>query len=142
MTGLAIIMSGSHNTSELKGVMITMDAFDYGLPFSERVSSFILMSCLAVFAFTTILGWNYYSERCLSYLTGANKKIASIYRWIYIAAVFIGPYLAVEAVWNIADIFNGLMAIPNVIAIILLSGVVSSETKDYLARLKEGKVKE
>lgn len=142
MTGLAIIMSGSHNTAELKGVMITMDAFDYGLPFSERVSSFILMSCLAVFAFTTILGWNYYSERCLSYLTGANKYVAGIYRWVYIAAVFIGPYLAVEAVWNLADIFNGLMAIPNVVAIILLSGVVSSETKDYLARLKAGKVEE
>ena len=142
MTGLAIIMSGSHNTAELKGVMITMDAFDYGLPFSERVSSFILMSCLAVFAFTTILGWNYYSERCLSYLTGANKYVAGIYRWVYIAPVFIGPYLAVEAVWNLADIFNGLMAIPNVVAIILLSGVVSSETKDYLARLKAGKVEE
>ena len=142
MTGLAIIMSGSHNTADLKGVMITMDAFDYGLPFSERVSSFILMACLAVFAFTTILGWNYYSERCLSYLTGANKKVTAIYRWVYIAAVFIGPYLAVEAVWNLADIFNGLMAIPNVIAIILLSGVISSETKDYLTRLKEGKIKE
>ena len=142
MTGLAIIMSGSHNTSRLKGVMITMDAFDYGLPFSEKISSFILMSCLAVFAFTTILGWNYYSERCLSYLTGASRKVTAIYRWIYIAAVFIGPYLAVEAVWNIADIFNGLMAIPNVIAIIMLSGVVSAETKDYLARLKAGKVSE
>ncbi len=142
MTGLAIIMSGSHNTSELKGVMITMDAFDYGLPFSGRVSSFILMSCLTVFAFTTILGWNYYSERCLSYLTGASKRVTNIYRWIYIAAVFTGPYLTVEAVWNIADIFNGLMAIPNVTAIILLSGVVSSETKDYFARLKSGKVRE
>lgn len=142
MTGLAIIMSGSHNTSELKGVMITMDAFDYGLPFSERVSSFILMACLAVFAFTTILGWNYYSERCLSYLTGASKKMTDIYRWIYITAVFIGPYLTVEAVWNIADIFNGLMAIPNVIAVIMLSGVISSETKDFFKRLKEGRVKE
>ena len=142
MTGLAIIMSGSHNTSELKGVMITMDAFSYGLPFSERISSFILMACLAVFAFTTILGWNYYSERCLSYLAGSGARITKAYRWIYIAAVFIGPYLTVEAVWNIADIFNGLMAIPNVIAIILLSGVISSETKDYLIRLKEGKVKE
>ena len=142
MTGLSIIMSGSHNTAELKGVMITMDAFDYGLPFSERVSSFILMACLAVFAFTTILGWNYYSERCLSYLTGASKKTTDIYRWIYIAAVFIGPYLTVEAVWNLADIFNGLMAVPNVVAIILLSGVVTAETKDYFKRLKEGKVKE
>jgi len=140
MTGLAIIMSGSHNTSELKGVMITMDAFDYGLPFSERVSSFILMASLAVFAFTTILGWNYYSERCLSYLTGPSRKVTAVYRWVYIAAVFIGPYLTVEAVWNTADIFNGLMAIPNVVALILLSGVVTSETKDYFERLKNGKV--
>ena len=63
-----------------------------------------------------------------------------VYRWIYVAAVCIGPYLTVEAVWNLADIFNGLMAIPNVIALIMLSGVVASETKDYLRRLKEGKV--
>ncbi|MBO5572206.1 MAG: alanine:cation symporter family protein [Ruminococcus sp.] len=142
MTGLAIIISGSHNKPELQGVMITMDAFDYGLPFSEKISSFILMACLSVFAFTTILGWNYYSERCLSYLTGANARITKAYKWIYIAAVFVGPYLTVEAVWNMADIFNGLMALPNVIAIIMLSGVVASETKDYLTRLKEGKVKE
>ena len=142
MTGLAIIMSGSHGTAELKGVMITMDAFAYGLPFSERISSFILMASLAVFAFTTILGWNYYSERCLSYLTGGSLKAAAVYRWVYILAVFIGPYLTVEAVWNLADIFNGLMALPNIIAIILLSGVVSAETKDYLARLKAGKIKE
>lgn len=142
MTGLAIIMSGSHNTAGRKGVMITMDAFAYGLPFSERISSFILMTSLAVFAFTTILGWNYYSERCLSYLTGGSKKATAVYKWIYIFAVFIGPYLTVEAVWNLADVFNGLMALPNVIAIILLSGVVSSETKDYLARLKTGAVRE
>ena len=100
------------------------------------------MACLAVFAFTTILGWNYYSERCLSYLTGARSWLTKIYKWIYIAAVFVGPYMTVEAVWNLADIFNGLMAIPNVIALILLSGVVASETKDYLERLKNGSVRE
>lgn len=142
MTGLSIIMSGSHAKEGLQGVMITMDAFDYGLPFAERISSFILMACLAVFAFTTILGWNYYSERCLSYLTGARSWLTKIYKWIYIAAVFVGPYMTVEAVWNLADIFNGLMAIPNVIALILLSGVVASETKDYLERLKNGSVRE
>ncbi len=141
MSGLAIVMAGSHEKG-LEGVAITTDAFRYGLPFPEKVSSFILMVCLAIFAFTTILGWNYYSERCLSYLTGSNKKITVIYRWVYIAAVFIGPYLAVEAVWNMADIFNGLMAIPNVTALILLSGVVKSETKDYFTRLSQGKVKE
>lgn len=137
MTGLAIIMSGSHNTAELKGVMITMDAFAYGLPFSERVSSFILMACLAVFAFTTILGWNYYSERCLSYLTGAKKHVTAIYRWLFIAAVFIGPYMAVEAVWNLADIFNGLMALPNVVALTMLSGIVAAESGGLRIRKKK-----
>ncbi|MDE6086885.1 MAG: sodium:alanine symporter family protein [Oscillospiraceae bacterium] len=141
MTGLAIVMAGSYE-KDLEGVQITTDAFCYGLPFPERISSFLLMLCLAVFAFTTILGWNYYSERCLSYLVGkSDPKITVIYRWIYVAAVFIGPYLTVEAVWNIADIFNGLMALPNVIALIGLSGVVSKETKDYLERLKSGKIK-
>ena len=141
MTGLSIVMAGSHEKG-LEGVSITTDAFSYGLPFPERVSSFILMVCLAVFAFTTILGWNYYSERCLSYLTGSKKAIRNAYKWLYIAAVFVGPYLTVKAVWMLADIFNGLMALPNVIALILLSGVVSKETKDFLTRLKEGKVKD
>ena len=141
MTGLSIVMAGSY-AKDLKGVAITTDAFRYGLPFPEKVSAFILMACLAVFAFTTILGWNYYSERCLAYLTGSNKTAAMLFRLLYVAAVFIGPYLTVEVVWNLADIFNGLMAIPNVTALIYLSGVVSSETKDYLKRLKAGKVPE
>ena len=141
MTGLSIVMAGSY-AKDLKGVTITTDAFRYGLPFPEKVSAFILMACLAVFAFTTVLGWNYYSERCLAYLTGSNKTAAKLFRLLYVAAVFIGPYLTVEVVWNLADIFNGLMAIPNVTALIYLSGVVSSETKDYLKRLKAGKVPE
>ena len=141
MTGLSIVIAGSHKKG-LEGVAITTDAFVYGLPFPEKVSSFILMVCLAIFAFTTILGWNYYSERCLSYITGSRKKITVAYRWLYVAAVFIGPYLTVEAVWNIADIFNGLMALPNIVALLALSGVVASETKDYLTRLKNGNVKE
>ena len=140
MTGLSIVMAGSYKKG-LEGVAVTTDAFKNGLPFPGKVSAFILMVCLAVFAFTTILGWNYYSERCLSYLIGGtNKSVSFIFRIIYIAAVFIGPYLTVQAVWNIADIFNGLMAIPNVISLILLSGVVAKETKDYLARLKKGEV--
>ena len=142
MTGLAIVMAGSFE-KDLQGVGITMDAFRYGLPFPEKVSAFILMACLAVFAFTTILGWNYYSERCLAYLIGGSRKtVTTIYRWIYIAAVFIGPYLTVEAVWNMADIFNGLMALPNVTALLLLSGVTASETRSYLTRLKDGSIRE
>ena len=92
------------------------------------------MVCLMFFAFTTILGWNYYSERCLAYLTGSGKKITFAFRLLYIAAVFIGPYLTVAAVWNIADIFNGLMALPNVIALIALSGIVAKETKEYFKK--------
>lgn len=132
MTGLTIVISGCLNTNpELEGVEITNAAFNYGLPFPPKVSSFLLMACLMFFAFTTILGWNYYSERCLAYLTGSGKKITFAFRLLYIAAVFIGPYLTVAAVWNIADIFNGLMALPNVIALIALSGIVAKETKEY-----------
>lgn len=137
MTGLAIVMAGSYEKEGLEGVAVTTDAFKQGLPFPERVSSFMLMCCLAVFAFTTILGWNYYSERCLCYLTGAKKGIVAAYKVIYIGFVFIGPYLAVDAVWKTADIFNGLMALPNIVALVCLSGTVQAETKDYFRRLKE-----
>ena len=96
------------------------------------------MLCLVFFAFTTILGWDYYSERCLEYLSGGNMKHVKIYRWLYIFAVFIGPYMTVSAVWTIADIFNGLMAIPNMIAIFALNGVIVKETKDFFQRHKNG----
>lgn len=138
MTGLSIVMAGSWE-KDLKGVEITVDAFRYGLPFGEKAPPLILMTCLAFFAFTTILGWNYYSERCLSYLVGSKPAVTKVYRWVYVAAVFIGPYLTVEAVWNLADIFNGLMALPNVAALLALSGVTAAETKDFLQCLKDGK---
>ncbi|MDE6776055.1 MAG: sodium:alanine symporter family protein [Ruminococcus sp.] len=138
LTGLTIVISGCiEKNPELQGVEITNAAFAYGMPFSEKVSSFILMMCLMFFAFTTILGWNYYSERCLSYLTNSNKTITVAFRILYIAAVFIGPYMTVAAVWNIADIFNGLMALPNIVALIALSGVVSKETKEYFSKFKK-----
>lgn len=132
MTGISIIIAGSWANPELEGVAITMDAFGQGIRFLDpHVSEFILMICLVFFAFTTILGWNYYSERCLEYLTNRKQGVVKAYRWIYVLAVFIGPYLTVEAVWTIADIFNGLMAIPNIIALIALSGVVARETNAY-----------
>ena len=136
MTGLCIVVTGSWNVG-LEGVAVTTHAFQNGLPFDPKIASFILMICLVFFAFTTILGWDYYGERCLEYFSGGNQKAVLIYRWLYILAVFFGPYMTVEAVWNIADIFNGLMAFPNLIAIFALSGVVCKETKDYFKRLKE-----
>ena len=138
LTGLSIILTGAWKVKGLEGVAVTTYAFQKGLPFPAEVSAFILMLCLVFFAFTTILGWDYYSERCLEYLSGGNMKHVTIYRWLYIFAVFIGPYMTVSAVWTIADIFNGLMAIPNMIAIFALNGVIVKETKDFFQRHKNG----
>lgn len=134
MTGLTIVITDTWNIG-LDGVDVTTKAFQIGLPFAPAVSSFILMVCLVCFAFTTILGWDYYSERCLEYLTGGNQNAVKTYRWVYILCVFIGPFMTVSAVWTIADIFNGLMAVPNLIAMIALSGVVAAETKQYLKKV-------
>ena len=135
MTGLSILVTDTWNIG-LEGVDVTIAAFQAGLPFSATVSSFILMMCLVFFAFTTILGWDYYSERCMEYLVGDKPKFIKAFRWIYILAVFIGPYMTVSAVWTIADIFNGLMAFPNLIALFALSGVVVTETKKYFEKQK------
>lgn len=105
-------------------------------------SAFVLMLCLVFFAFTTILGWDYYSERCLEYLSDGNVKHIKIFRWLYILAVFIGPYMTVSAVWTIADIFNGLMAIPNMIAIFALNGVVVAETRKFFKAKAAGRENE
>ena len=135
MTGLSIVITGAWDMG-LEGVSVTTKAFQIGLPFPEQVASFVLMLCLVFFAFTTILGWNYYSEKCLEYLVGDKKTVLKGYRWLYILAVFIGPFMTVSAVWTIADIFNGLMALPNLVALVALSGVVVAETKKYFEKQK------
>ena len=136
MTGLSIVLTGAWKVEGLEGVQVTTYAFKQGLPFPAEVSAFVLMLCLVFFAFTTILGWDYYSERCLEYLTNGNMKKVKVFRWVYILAVFIGPYMTVSAVWVIADIFNGLMALPNMIAIFALNGVVVKETRDFFKAKK------
>ncbi len=140
LTGLSIVITGAWQVEGLEGVEVTSYAFQNGLPFPGRLSAFILMLCLVFFAFTTILGWDYYSERCLEYLTGGNMGAVKAFRWIYILAVFIGPYMTVSAVWTIADIFNGLMALPNMIALFALNGVVVKESKDFFKRMKKGEL--
>ncbi|MCQ2391448.1 MAG: sodium:alanine symporter family protein [Kiritimatiellae bacterium] len=144
MTGLALTLTGQKfGPDALQGAAATMQAFREGIPFLPWiVTDFFLMASLILFGFTTILGWDYYSERCLEYLTGGNMKPVMIYRWLYIAAVFVGPYMTISAVWGIADIVNGLMAIPNMIALIVLSGVIAKETKSYFDRLKRGEITE
>ena len=137
MTGLAIVIGGMdpsglwNNVEGLQGVALTSWSLSNVLGGDGHSVQFLLVLCLAFFAFTTILGWDYYSEKCLEYLAHGNKKLVMVYRWLYIAVVAIGPYFTVDAVFTIADIFNGLMAIPNCISLIALAGVVKSMTKEY-----------
>lgn len=136
LTGLSIVLTGAWNPditgAPLEGFGITAYAWQSGLPLGGNLCMTALTLCLTCFAFTTILGWNYYSERCLEYLIGGRKtRLLTAFRVLYIAAVAIGPYLTVSAVWAVADIFNALMALPNLAALILLSGVVSRETRAY-----------
>ena len=139
MTGLTIVLSGAWDPAlKLEGVNVTIEAFARGLSFLPGCAAmvpFFLMTALAFFAFTTILGWDYYSEKCLEYLVGMHRPhIVKAYRLLYVSVVAIGPYLTVSVVWGIADIFNGLMAFPNLVALVLLSPVVARTTRDFLAR--------
>jgi alanine or glycine:cation symporter, AGCS family len=134
ITGLVIVLSGTWKPElGLQGYMVTKTAFCNLLPINSTFVSFCLMICLVLFAFTTILGWDYYSERCIEYLCGGKLGVVKGYRVLYIIAVFFGPYMTISAVWTIADIVNGLMAIPNIISLIVLSGTVSKLTKDFFA---------
>ena len=138
MTGLAIVLAmtnseffAQYQASGWAGVQLTANALSFDLGGDGISIKFLLMLCLAFFAFTTILGWDYYSEKCLEYVTNGKMGAVMIYRILYIVAVAIGPYFTVTTVFDIADIFNGLMAIPNCIALIVLAGVVAKETKAY-----------
>ena len=147
MTGLAIVVTGAWQPElGLKGVDITIEAFSKGLsflPHSDVVGPLFLSVALAFFAFTTILGWDYYSEKCLEYLVGTKRQsIIKIYRLLYVLVVFVGPYLTVSVVWGIADTFNGLMAFPNLVALILLAPTVGRLTRDYFRRLKAGEIED
>ncbi|MVB10949.1 Amino-acid carrier protein AlsT [Caprobacter fermentans] len=141
ITGLCIIASDAWKVPGLEGVQITADAFRKGFFFAPRVGEFIIMACLVLFAFTTILGWNYYGSRCVEYLCNKNMGAVKVYGWLWVLAVLAGPFLTVSAVWNIADILNGLMAFPNLIALFCLSGVVARETDKFLDHMRKHPVK-
>ncbi|SFW35568.1 alanine/glycine:cation symporter family protein [Selenomonas ruminantium] len=131
MTGLALVLTGVWQ-GDAAGAAMTSAAFAsaYG-----AVGSSLLTIALVLFAFTTILGWNYYGERACIYLFGTKGVMP--YRVIFIALIASGGFLKLEAIWILADIVNGLMAIPNLIALIALSGVVVAETESYLSRKGE-----
>ena len=94
---------------------------------------------LVFFAFTTIIGWDYYAESCVEYLSGGNQKVVKASKYIYIIAVFIGCFMTLDSVWTIANIFNGVMALPNMVAIFALSGIVAKDTKKFFAEKKHKK---
>jgi len=136
LTGLSLVVSGVW-CGPLNGAAMTESAFTMAFP---AFGSILLLVGLVLFAFTTILGWNYYGERCVEYLMGVKAILP--YRIIFICLIACGPFLKLEEIWVLADIVNGLMAIPNLIALIALSGVVVAETKAYQKHLAEEKNKE
>ncbi len=136
ITGLSLILTGAW-TGQARGAQLTQAAWAVVYPQS---GPYVLTVCLTLFAFTTILGWAYYGERCASYLFGVKSTLP--YRIGYVIVVGIGPFLPLNFVWIVADITNGLMAFPNLIALIALSGVVVSETKLYFEHLAEKKAQQ
>ena len=135
LTGLAIVVMGTWRPElGLQGVDITLAAFAQGLPFGGRIAEIILMVSLVFFAYTTTLGWTFYSERCLEYLVGVQRRWpVKLLRALFVLAVAAGPYFTVSVVWGVADIFSGLMAFPNLVALIALSPVVVKCTRDYFS---------
>lgn len=126
MTALVIIMSGVWTSGET-GATLSSIAYGNSLPYGEYIITFGLV----VFAFTTILGWSYYGERCAEFIFGA--KIIMPYRVLWIIAAFFGATQKVNFIWILADVMNGLMALPNLIALLLLSPVIFAVTRKYFA---------
>lgn len=131
LTGLTILITGVWTSDTLKGADVTQAAFSgtFG-----SAGAFALTISLVLFAFTTILGWSYYGERCFEFLFGTNH--IRIYRIIFTLMVALGGFLSLHIVWTIADIVNGLMAIPNLIALLALSPVVIKESRAYFDKIK------
>ncbi|WP_261882995.1 alanine/glycine:cation symporter family protein [Vibrio pelagius] len=131
MTGLALILTGAWQT-DLSGAAMTTHAFAIGLN-ADTIGPMLVSVGLIFFAFTTILGWNYYGERCVVFLFGTKAVLP--YKVIFIALVASGAFLKLDVIWLLADIVNGLMAIPNLIGLILLRQVVIEETKQFFNQM-------
>jgi AGCS family alanine or glycine:cation symporter len=126
MTGLVLVVTGVWN-GEAEGAAMTLSAFKSELPFGD----IILSGCIVLFAFTTMLGWSYYGERCAEFLLG--PKVIVPFRILWVIGVFLGTQMSLELVWKMSDALNGMMAIPNLIALVLLAPVVFRLTREYFA---------
>jgi AGCS family alanine or glycine:cation symporter len=133
MTGLVLIVTGVWN-GESQGAAMTLAAFTDALPFGDLVLSL----CVVLFAFTTMLGWSYYGERCAEFLLG--PKVITPFRVLWVIGIFVGTQMSLDLVWKMTDALNGLMAIPNLIALILLSPIVFKLTREYFDEEKASEV--
>ncbi|HFU4450028.1 TPA: alanine/glycine:cation symporter family protein [Streptococcus suis] len=131
LTGLTILVTGQWSVEGLVGAPLTQAAFAsvFGQP-----GALALTISLVLFAYTTILGWSYYGERCIEFLFGTKSILP--YRLVFVAMVALGGFLKLDLIWTIADIVNGLMALPNLIALLALSPVIIKETRQYFAKKK------
>ncbi len=129
VTAVVIVSSGYHMGDASGAELVT-------LAFTKFLGDFggiFIGIATVLFALSTILGWSYYGERCVSYLTRENTYVKNVYKALFVLAVMLGAILRVESVWELADMFNGIMMIPNLVAVILLSDIVIRETKAELA---------
>ncbi|HEM3181412.1 alanine/glycine:cation symporter family protein [Streptococcus suis] len=131
LTGLSILVTGQWTVEGLAGAPLTQAAF---ATVFGNTGSIALTISLVLFAFTTILGWSYYGERCIEFLFGTKSILP--YRLLFVAMVALGGFLKLDLIWTIADIVNGLMALPNLIALLALSPVIIKETRQYFAKRK------
>lgn len=127
ITGLAIVVSGAWTSGE-NGAALTSYAFSHALP----MGNYIVAVALAIFAFTTIIGWSFYSEKCVQYLFGI--KAIKPFRLLWTLAVPLGAVSSLDFIWLLADTLNAMMAIPNLIALVLLSPVVFGLTREYFIK--------
>jgi AGCS family alanine or glycine:cation symporter len=128
ITALSILVTGVWETGE-SGAVLSAMAFDTGIPVVGR---FIVSIGLILFAYSTILGWEYYGERCLEYLAGTKPII--VYRLLWVVAVVVGAIGGLEFMWDLADTLNGLMAFPNLVGVLILSPVVFKLTREFFAK--------
>ncbi|RWZ58154.1 sodium:alanine symporter family protein [Halobacillus fulvus] len=137
MTGLTIVMAGQYQGTDLDGADLTSTSFAI---FLGDAGSYIVAIGLVFFAFSTIVGWSYYGEKCFGYLTG--QKGIGLYKIVFVGFVLVGAVAQLDIVWIFADVMNGLMAFPNLIGLLLLSGVVAAETTKFLKVAKKERQEE
>lgn len=134
LSALTILTTGIWESGGISGAPLSIASFNAIIP---GIGGVIVTLATVFFALSTILGWAYYGEVSAGYLTNNNKKVVVAYRIVYVVMVFVGAVGSLDLIWSISETMNGLMAIPNLICLIALSGVVSKLTKDYFNEKKK-----